>query len=150
MTDLSGRALTTNSIMVEWFPPTNRLLTRYLVRYRPTDYDETGLIDEWLGPSHNSYIIRGLRPFQPYNISLIPYLNEINGNESFVIVRTLSSLPSAPPQNVTVSSVMATVMSSVCILNFVFNCFCDIVELGSGVKFGMRLGLPYFRKFIFF
>ncbi|KAK3095659.1 hypothetical protein FSP39_017240, partial [Pinctada imbricata] len=111
VSDLRAHPLSSTSVLVEWSPPISGLLTRYLVRYRPTSNDETTLKDEWLGPSHNNYAILGLQRFQEYKISVIPFLNEINGNESFVIVKTLSTRPTAPPQNVTLTSVNFTTIT---------------------------------------
>ncbi|XP_056002007.1 fibronectin-like [Ostrea edulis] len=106
---LRGKALSSNSILVEWEPPTNKRLTRFLLRYRPlVEYNDSNIVDEWLGPSYNNYVLMGLRGAESYFISVIPYFNELVGNDSSIIARTYTGAPSAPPQDVTATNVNYT------------------------------------------
>ena len=109
MGNLRGKPLSPNTVLVEWEPPTNKRLARFLFRFRPLEYNDSNIIDKWLGPSLNNYVLNGLKGAESYFISVIPYFNEEVGNDSSIVVRTLHGPPAAPPQNVTVTYVNFTV-----------------------------------------
>nr|XP_022311428.1 neogenin-like isoform X3 [Crassostrea virginica] len=106
--NLRGKPLSPNTVLVEWEPPTNKRLARFLFRFRPLEYNDSNIIDKWLGPSLNNYVLNGLKGAESYFISVIPYFNEEVGNDSSIVVRTLHGPPAAPPQNVTISYVNFT------------------------------------------
>eukprot|EP00105_Crassostrea_gigas_P038070 XP_019922218.1 PREDICTED: receptor-type tyrosine-protein phosphatase F [Crassostrea gigas] len=105
---LRGKPLSSNSILLEWDPPTNKRLARFLLRYRPLEYNDSNIVDKWLGPSYNNYVLTGLSGPESYFISIIPYFNEKVGNDSSIVVRTLAGATVATPQNLTVDRVNYT------------------------------------------
>lgn len=107
--NLRGKPLSSNSILLEWDLPTNKRLARFLLRYRPLEYNDSNIVDKWLGPSYNNYVLTGLSGPESYFISIIPYFNEKVGNDSSIVVRTLAGAPVATPQNLTVDRVNYTV-----------------------------------------
>lgn len=106
--NLRGKPLSSNSILLEWDPPTNKRLARFLLRYRPLEYNDSNIVDKWLGPSYNNYVLTGLSGQESYFISIIPYFNEEVGKDSSIVVRTLAGAPVATPQNLTVEKVNFT------------------------------------------
>ena len=80
MGNLRGKPLSPNTVLVEWEPPTNKRLARFLFRFRPLEYNDSNIIDKWLGPSLNNYVLNGLKGAESYFISVIPYFNEEVGN----------------------------------------------------------------------
>ncbi|XP_061190241.1 phosphatidylinositol phosphatase PTPRQ-like [Saccostrea echinata] len=111
ISNLQGEPLSSSSILVQWDPPTNNRLTRFLLRYRPQEFDDSNIVDLWLGPSYNNYVLTGLRGAESYSISVIPYFNEEVGNDSSIIATTYTGVPSSPPQNLTVTKVNYTEIS---------------------------------------
>lgn len=106
VTSLRAEAIGSTQILVEWSPPTSGELTRYLVRYRPNikvGLNASDIIDEWVPRSDHSYVITDLTPNDDYAISVIPYLNDVNGNTSTVYVRTYGDIPGTAPVNVSVT-----------------------------------------------
>ncbi|XP_060073471.1 fibronectin-like [Ylistrum balloti] len=103
VTSLTASAISSTQILVEWSPPTSGELTRYLVRHRPNvkvGLSPADIIDHWVPRADHRYVIRDLTPSKEYAISVIPYLNDVNGNTSTVYVKTLGDIPGAPPSNV--------------------------------------------------
>lgn len=114
VTSLTATATGSTTILLEWSPPTSGELTRYLLRYRPNikvGLNSSDIIDQWVPRADNSYVISGLTPTEEYAISVIPYLNDINGNTSTVYVKTYSDVPGTAPQNFTASLVNMTSIS---------------------------------------
>lgn len=107
--NLRAMPIDSTSVLVNWSPPTRSRLTRYLIRYLPLGIYFAKPTDEWLAPSHNNYVLMHLNPYQDYKISVIPYINDIEGNVSSVNVRTYSSFPTSPPENFTATVINDTV-----------------------------------------
>ncbi|XP_021347459.1 fibronectin-like isoform X2 [Mizuhopecten yessoensis] len=111
VTSLKASAIGSTRILVEWSPPNTGELTRYLVRYRPNvkvGLNSSDIIDQWVTRADHRYIIANLTPNEEYAISVIPYLNDVNGNTSTVYVSTFGDIPGEPPVNVTSTLVNMT------------------------------------------
>ncbi|ELW70529.1 Phosphotidylinositol phosphatase PTPRQ, partial [Tupaia chinensis] len=92
--------VTANEIMLRWSPPEkpNGIIVAYEVLYENMDTLFTK------NTSTTSIILRGLKPYTLYNISVRSYTRFGHGNQSssFLSVRTSETAPDTPPQDFSV------------------------------------------------
>ncbi|XP_060047347.1 phosphatidylinositol phosphatase PTPRQ isoform X2 [Erinaceus europaeus] len=91
--------VTANEVSLKWAPPEkpNGVIVAYEVLCNSVD---TFLVKN---TSTNSILLRDLRPFTLYNISVRPYTRVGHGNQlsSVLSIRTSETVPGSAPQNIT-------------------------------------------------
>ncbi|XP_012155475.1 neogenin isoform X4 [Ceratitis capitata] len=105
--NVDGHATSEREIFVKWDPPTvtNGEILKYRIYYSENDsgaemyYDSTSL----------SAVISELRPYTDYTITVVPFNKNGMGDPSNEIkVKTYSSTPTEPPNNVTLEVTSST------------------------------------------
>lgn len=95
-------------IEVEWEPPlvANGIISKYRIYYAEGDNGAELYADS----TGNKITLNELRPYTEYAISVVPWNQNGMGDSSpELLVRTFSSTPTEPPQNVTLETTGSTV-----------------------------------------
>lgn len=95
-------------IIVEWEPPlvTNGVISKFRIYYAEGDSGAELYADS----TGTKAVLSELRPFTEYAITVVPWnQNGMGSSSNELIVRTFSSTPSEPPQNISVETTGSTV-----------------------------------------
>ncbi|XP_055921394.1 neogenin isoform X4 [Eupeodes corollae] len=104
---VEGYPLNHKEIYVKWEPPivTNGIISKYRIYYAE---DDSGA-EMYTDSTSQSVILNELRPFTEYTITVVPFNQNGMGDPSNEMkVKTYSSSPSEPPNNVTLEVTSST------------------------------------------
>ncbi|XP_051990466.1 interleukin-6 receptor subunit beta [Xyrauchen texanus] len=97
--NVSVMQLDDTQLKVEWAAPMNQSETGFVLQWIPIPHNRmTHLHFEHLDETPRSFIISGLLPEVPYNLSVIILYKEITGKEKYVIAFTREGAPSVGPK----------------------------------------------------
>ncbi|KAL5020334.1 hypothetical protein ScPMuIL_003226 [Solemya velum] len=108
VTNLQATATSPGSIDVSWKPPKDGIVKEYELSYSPVPGELNGTKTVSVSPHNHTYSIRYLQTFTEYTIGVRSVAGTHGSNMSWVMVRTLSATPSAPPQTVAVVVINST------------------------------------------